>query len=107
MYRMMEKPAGQDFLLASGTASTVEDFLMNCFKAVEYPFSTNYLDSSIDKFRKIDPANLIGDPTKALSQGVLNHTRTLEQIAFEMVEWDIKVLKDGANPYSWGLNDKN
>ena len=107
LHQMLKRDQLNNYVIASGEANKVENFIQKCFNVIDFPYSTNFVQISETSFRQIDPKNLLGDPTKAINDGILTHTRSLDKIAHEMVNWDIRILKDEVNPNTWGLNEYN
>ena len=84
MWRMLQQPTADDYILATGTMTTVRDFASAAFAAkdIELEFEgagVNEIarDRAIASvrlrvnpkfYRPTDPAHLVGDPTKAYAQ---------------------------------------
>jgi GDPmannose 4,6-dehydratase len=105
MWRMLQQPEPDDFVLATGRMATVRDFVSMAFKAagIEIEFEGEGEDErgidtatgreliSVDPryYRPTEVELLIGDPTKAREKLGWTHTYTLESMAKEMVEYDL------------------
>ena len=69
MWRMLQHREADDYVLATGTAHTVRDFVQFCFEAVDLDWE-KYVEVSERYFRPTEVDALIGDASKAAS--VLN-----------------------------------
>jgi GDPmannose 4,6-dehydratase len=99
MWRMLQQPVADDFVIATGTAHSVKDFLSAAFDAVELPWQ----DHVVQDPRYMRPSEgtfLVGDPTKAAK--TLNWTAQtkLPKLAEIMVQSDLLSLDA-----STGMND--
>lgn len=64
MWRMLQMPQPDDYVLATGTSHTVRDFLSFCFGAVGLDWE-KYVEVSERYFRPTEVDSLIGDASKA------------------------------------------
>jgi GDPmannose 4,6-dehydratase len=101
MRNMLFAPSNETYLLASGRTHTVQEFLQNSFEAIGLTADEKFIKIADSSFRAIDPKYLVGDPTKAIKSGILNHTHDLKQIAYKMVHWDIKSLREDLSKMPW------
>ena len=108
---MLQADTPDDFVLATGRTETVRDFTTNAFKCVgidlEWKGDTGTISEyGIDKasgktlvkvdqqyFRPAEVELLIGDPSKAKEKLGWQAKITLEQMAAEVVESDLALLK--------------
>lgn len=84
MWRMLQQPHSDDYILATGKQHSVRDFLEACFTTL----GLNYQDHVVVDakfFRPAEVQNLVGDPSKAQSK--LNWTAhtNLHQLAQLMI----------------------
>ena len=88
MWRMLQQPAADDFVLATGVTHTVREFLSAAFAAA----NLNWQDCVVQDERYMRPAEvakLVGDPGKAAAQLGWRATTQLSELAQIMVEHDI------------------
>ncbi len=91
MWRMLQQDTADDFVIATGTQHSVEDFLAASFSAVDL----SWKDHVVQDPRFMRPAEvqrLVGDPTKAHKTFNWKATMTLHEIAALMVQHDQKLL---------------
>jgi GDPmannose 4,6-dehydratase len=105
MWRMLQQPQGDDYVLATGVTTTVRDFVKKAFTAsgIELQFEGND-ESEIAKDKEgnirvaVDPAYyrptevelLLGDATKAREKLGWEPKYDLDALVKEMVEEDLK-----------------
>ncbi len=116
MWRILQKPEPDDYVLATGQMRSVREFVELAFGEVgrEIDWSGTGVDEVGTDRRsgkvvvRIDPAYfrptevdlLLGDPTKAREQLGWVHTTTLQQMVAEMVDADMRLAaleRDGGN----------
>ena len=93
MWLMLQQENPDDYVIATGEALTVEDFLTAAFASVNLNWK-NYVKTSVDYFRPTEVDSLIGDASKA--------TRLLgwvpktdgRKLAHIMVENDLVLLEN-------------
>ncbi len=117
MWRMLQQDIADDYVLATGTTTTVRDFVTMSFKEAEIDIewtgeginekginkSTGEVIVEIDEkyFRPTEVDLLIGDPSKAKKDLGWEHTHDLASLCKDMVQADLKLfrqdqyLKDG------------
>jgi GDPmannose 4,6-dehydratase len=92
MWRMLQVDSPDDYILATGTRHTVEDFLRSSFEAVDLDFR-KYLQQDPRFMRPSEVSNLVGDAERAQRQlGWTAHTK-LPELAKIMVQHDLKAYK--------------
>ncbi|EMI17744.1 GDP-mannose 4,6-dehydratase [Rhodopirellula maiorica SM1] len=91
MWLMLQQETSDDFILATGTHNTVEDFLAAAFDAVDLDWRP-YVRQDKAFMRPSEVQRLIGDPSKAFRQLNWKANVTLPQLAKEMVEHDREQL---------------
>lgn len=109
MWRILQQDVADDFVLATGTTTTVRDFVTMSFKEadIEVEWSgeginekgtnkaTGEIIVEIDEkyFRPTEVDLLIGDPSKAKRELGWEHTHDLESLCKDMVQADLKLFK--------------
>jgi len=109
MWRMLQQEVADDFVLATGTTTTVRDFVTMSFKEAEIEVewsgeginekgtnkATGEVIVEIDEkyFRPTEVDLLIGDPSKAKRELGWEHTHDLESLCKDMVQADLKLFK--------------
>ena len=108
MWRIVQQSEPDDYVLATGVAHSVRDFVELAFRQTGVTLrwegngaSERGLDSDTGRvlvevdpkyFRPTEVYHLVGDPSKAHRQLGWRHTTTFEQLVAEMVEADRKRL---------------
>ena len=116
MWKMLQQDTPDDYVLATGEAVTVRDFVQWGFECVGiniewrgkgvqekgYDLVTGKLLVEVDEryFRPTEVELLLGDPTKAKNKLGWQAKVTVRELVTEMVESDLKLLK--AHPVSTG-----
>ena len=116
MWKMLQQDTPDDYVLATGAAVTVRDFVQWGFECVGiniewrgkgvqekgYDLVTGKLLVEVDEryFRPTEVELLLGDPTKAKNKLGWQAKVTVRELVTEMVESDLKLLK--AHPVSTG-----
>ncbi len=89
MWRMLQRSTADDYVLATGTTNSVEDFLQASFEAV----NLNWRDCVETDPRFIRPAEvskLVGDPSAAANKLDWRAKTTLPELAAIMVDHDLR-----------------
>ena len=110
MWRMLQQDEPDDYVLATGETTTVRQFVEWAFEdaGIELAFSGEGVDEKgvcrktgkviveIDPryFRPTEVDLLIGDPTKAREKLGWAHTTPIRDLAREMVQADLAVMRD-------------
>lgn len=92
MWRMMQQPVADDFVLATGTTNTVEAFLQAAFDAVHLDWR-NCLEQDERYMRPAEVSKLVGDPRKAETQLGWQATTRLPELAKIMVQEDLSKME--------------
>jgi GDPmannose 4,6-dehydratase len=108
MWRIVQQSEPDDYVLATGVAHSVRDFVELAFRQIGITLrwegsgaSERGLDGDTGRvlvevdpkyFRPTEVYHLVGDPSKAHRQLGWRHTTTFEQLVAEMVEADRKRL---------------
>lgn len=109
MWRMLQQDVADDYVLATGTTTTVRDFITMSFKEVDIEVewsgeginekgtdkATGKVIVEIDEkyFRPTEVDLLIGDPSKAQKELGWKHTHDLASLCKDMVQADLKLFK--------------
>ncbi len=104
MRNMLFALPNETYLLASGRTHTVQELLQHSFEAIGMATDDKFIKIVDGSLRTVDPKYLVGDPTKAIVSGILTHTHDLSQIAYKMVQWDIRSLQEDLTKKPWGSN---
>lgn len=110
MWRIVQQPEGDDFVLATGEAHTVRSFVERAFaeigrtikwdgegvdeKGLDAKTGNVLVEIDPRYFRPTEVDLLLGDPTKAREKLGWQHTTSFADIVKEMVASDLEVLKD-------------
>jgi GDPmannose 4,6-dehydratase len=94
MRLMMAAAEPDDYVLATGVAHRLSEFLSVAFAAVGIPDWADYVVTRDDLRRDTDPTLLRGDSTRAERALGWAHTRSFAQIVEEMVAFDRRLLGD-------------
>lgn len=84
MFRMLQQPKSEDFVIATGKEHSVRDFLEACFKAVGLNWQ-DHVRFDAKFMRPSDVSNLVGNPSKARVQLAWQNTNDLSGIARIMI----------------------
>jgi GDPmannose 4,6-dehydratase len=90
MWLMLQQDRPEDFVIATGRASSVRDFCRLAFACVGLDYE-DYVESDVRHYRLADESLLIGDATKARKALTWEPRVGLEELVREMVESDISV----------------
>jgi len=109
MWRILQHDTPEDFVLATGEAHEVREFVTLAFQeaGIELRWEgkgadEKGIDNATGKVRvEVDPKYfrpaevdlLIGDPSKAFKELGWKHTRTFKQLVTEMVQEDVKLFE--------------
>ncbi|MEJ6737156.1 MAG: GDP-mannose 4,6-dehydratase [Flavobacteriales bacterium] len=109
MWRMLQQDVADDFVLATGTTTTVREFITMSFKEVDIDIewsgeginekgtnkATGKVIVEIDEkyFRPTEVDFLIGDPSKAKRKLGWEYTHDLASLCKDMVQADLKLFK--------------
>jgi len=123
MWRMLQQDVADDFVLATGTTTTVRDFITMSFKEVDIEVewngeginergtnkATGDVIIEIDEkyFRPTEVDLLIGDPSKAKRELDWEHTHDLESLCRDMVQSDLKIFKQNQYLKAGGFDIPN
>ena len=83
-----------DYILATGTAHGLDEFLALAFAAVGIDDWRDRVVTREDLRRTTDPVVLRGDSARAYDRLGWRHTRTFPQIAEEMAAYDVRLIQE-------------
>jgi GDPmannose 4,6-dehydratase len=93
MWRMLQHPVAQDYVLATNTAYSVRDFVRLAFEHVDLEWE-KYVEHDSRYERPTEVDALIGDPSKAKKELGWEPSVFTPQLVKIMVDADIKLLDD-------------
>ncbi len=93
MWRMLQQPTADDFVLSTGKASSIEDFLTAAFEAVDLDWRA-YIEQDARYMRPSEVSRLVGDSSKAKEQLDWQAKTQLAELAKLMVQEDLAALKE-------------
>jgi GDPmannose 4,6-dehydratase len=93
MWLMLQQDTPDDFVIATGKAHSVRDFLKVAFSYVDLDYN-DYVQIDPQLVRPTDLDTLLGDPSKARQRLSWHASVTFEQLVHEMVNADIALLKN-------------
>ena len=94
MQKILRQESPGDFILATGVAHSVADLLSFAFKFIGISEYNQYIEHDERSDRRVDPANLVGDNSRASILLDWAPTMNLEKVIAKMVEFDIKKIND-------------
>ena len=95
MMRMLRRDTPQDFVLATGTAHSIGDLLVEAFGAVGIDDPWPYVVQDPELVRPADTAVLVGDPSAARDALGWTATTTFHETIADMVEIDVCRVRSG------------
>jgi len=117
MWRMLQQPKPDDYVLATGTGHTVREFVEHAFARIgrrlnwrgEGTQETGIDEASGKELVKVDPRYfrptevdaLVGDPSKARTKLGWKHRVSFDALVNEMVDEDRKSLRAGNRMNEW------
>lgn len=95
MWRMLQQPNGDDYVVATGETHSIEELLEHAFEAAEIKDWRKFVIQDEKFMRPAEVDLLIGDPTKA--KDVLNWTPqvSFSELVTMMVESDLRAETEG------------
>ena len=90
MWRMLQQPTPDDYVLATGKEYKISEFLDAAFKAVDLDWH-DYVEQDPRYMRPSEVTHLVGDATKAQQQLNWTAKTTLPELAERMVMNDRKL----------------
>ncbi|MGB0598587.1 MAG: GDP-mannose 4,6-dehydratase [Rubripirellula sp.] len=105
MWRMLQQPEPDDFVLATGETHRVRDFLEAAFQSVNLDWR-DHVEQDSRYIRPSDVGHLIGDSNKALTKLNWRAETRLPELASIMVRSDLELMHR-ANPAETAPQEKN
>ena len=99
MWRMLQQPEPEDYVLATGAAHSIRDFLSAAFEAVELDWR-EYVEQDPRYMRPAEVTQLVGNASKAESQLGWKAATTLNDLAVRMVRHDLQLYSNQARQNS-------
>lgn len=101
MRAMLRRDEPEDFIIASGLAHDLADFLDLAFRAVGVDQWTGLVESDPTLQRPAEVAGLVGDASSAHRKLGWQTTRSLDEIVTAMVLHDLQCLDGGPDDLGW------
>ena len=95
MWRMLQQPEPEDYVLATGAAHSIRDFLSAAFEAVELDWR-EYVEQDPRYMRPAEVTHLVGNASKAESKLGWKAATTLNDLAERMVRHDLQLYSNQA-----------
>ena len=92
MWRMLQQPEPDDYVIGTGTAHTVREFVVAAFQHVNLDWQ-QYVKTDAKLLRPAEVEHLIANPTKAQTRLGWTPRVTFQQLVQRMVDADIQLLK--------------
>ncbi|MEE2937407.1 MAG: GDP-mannose 4,6-dehydratase [Planctomycetota bacterium] len=105
MWRMLQQPEPDDFVLATGETHRVQDFLEAAFQAVNLDWR-DHVEQDARYIRPSDVGHLIGDSNKALTKLNWRAETRLPELARIMVRSDLELMR-GTKPAETATEEKD
>jgi GDPmannose 4,6-dehydratase len=93
MWRMLQVPRPEDFVLATGVGATVEQFAEAAFRVVGLDHR-DYVEVDPSYYRPAEVNYLLGDPARAEAALDWRATTLWDELARIMVEADVQLVQD-------------
>lgn len=93
MYLMLQQPHPDDYVIATGRAYSVKEFLEEAFNCVDLKWR-KFVEIDPRYFRPLDPEVLIGDASKARKKLGWKPRVGFKELVRRMVEADMKLLQN-------------
>ena len=93
MWRMLQQPESDDFVLATGQTHSVQDFLESAFQAVNLDWH-DYVKQDSRYMRPSEVLHLVGDSSKAKDKLGWSAETMLPQLASIMVQSDLDMMRE-------------
>jgi GDPmannose 4,6-dehydratase len=105
MWRTLQQPEADDFVLATGETHQVQDFLEAAFQSVNLDWR-DHVEQDARYIRPSDVGHLVGDSNKALTKLNWRAETRLPELASIMVSSDLELMR-GANPSETAPEKRN
>jgi GDPmannose 4,6-dehydratase len=104
MIKILNHPSPDDFVLATGIAHSLHDFLDIAFKHVGIMEWQEFVSVDEKLSRPAEVQNLLGDSSKARSLLQWEPTLDFESIVKNMVDFDLELAKSDSRALNWKCN---
>lgn len=95
MWRMLQQPEGDDYVIATGETHSIREFLDLAFRHVGIDDWTPYVKQDPRFMRPAEVDQLIGDPAKARDRLDWRPSVSFEQLVTMMVDADLAAVQQG------------
>ena len=92
MWRMLQQPEGDDYVVATGKMISVQEFADMCFAQAGLD-AKDFIEIDPRYFRPAEVEELLGDPTKARDKLGWEPRTSVEELARMMVESDLDLAR--------------
>jgi GDPmannose 4,6-dehydratase len=96
---MLQQPEPEDYVLATGAAHSIRDFLSAAFEAVELDWR-EHVEQDPRYMRPAEVTHLVGNASKAESKLGWKAATTLNDLAERMVRHDLQLYSNQARQNS-------
>lgn len=93
MWLMLQQEKANNYVVATGENHSIKDFLDRAFGKLNLDWH-KYVVIDPNYFRPTEVENLLGDPTKAMSELGWKPKHTFDHLVNEMVDADLKLAED-------------
>ena len=101
MISILEHEAPEDFILATGTSHTLEEFVATAFQSVGIENWEKYLIIDSSLVRPADVISVVGDSRKAQQILGWSPVKTFESMIQKMVDFDLELIDNGIEKMTW------
>ena len=95
MWRMLQQPDGDDYVIATGQTKSIRDFLEAAFRVIGVDDWAPYVEQDLDLLRPAEVDTLVGDASKAREKLGWKPEVQFEQLVQMMVDSDLALLGRG------------
>jgi GDPmannose 4,6-dehydratase len=90
MWMMLQGSAPSDYIIATGVTHSVRDYCELAFARAGLRY-TDWVETDPELYRPVDPAVLVGNPTKAKTELGWSAATRFEDLVAEMVDHDCRL----------------
>lgn len=92
MWLMLQQDQAGDYIVATGETHTVRELCEHAFSYLDLDYR-EYVREDVNSYRPVEPAILVGDANKAISELGWNAQVTFKELICMMVDADMQLLK--------------
>jgi len=92
MWLMLQQDQAGDYIVATGETHTVRELCEHAFSYLDLDY-LEYVREDVNSYRPVEPAILVGDANKAISELGWNAQVTFKELICMMVDADMQLLK--------------